>query len=495
MVCGTASDVGKSQIVAGLCRVLVRQGRRVAPFKAQNMALNSFVTVDGHEIGRAQAAQAMAARAEPDVAMNPILLKPTGEQTSQLVVDGRSAGHLTALEYHERKPALLDGVLGALDDLRHRFDVVIAEGAGSPAEINLLANDIVNLRIAKEAALPAIIVGDIDRGGVFASLFGTISLLPDDYRSLVRGFVINKFRGDPTLLGNGLDELERRTGIPTLGIIPFVHGLAIDAEDSLALTGGQHWNCPSDESTRCPGDVLDVAVVSFPRISNFTDFDALALEPAVSVRFVHERSALGHPDLIILPGSKATVVDLDWFRRVGLDLALAQCQEDGSLVLGVCGGFEMLGYGIVDHVESELGQARGLGLLPVDTVFLVDKVTRQRHGVAWGQTISGYEIHHGRITARPGARIWFDLDEGEEGIMSHDGAVLGTNLHGLFDEDRFRSVFLSYVAERRGKSFIPSGVEFAVARDKQFDKLADLLEDHLDLPALDLILAQGALAP
>jgi adenosylcobyric acid synthase len=435
----------------------------------------------------------MAARIEPEVAMNPILLKPTGEQTSQLVVNGRPAGHLTALEYHERKPALLGGVLAALDDLRHRFDVVIAEGAGSPAEINLLAHDIVNLRVAKEAALPAIIVGDIDRGGVFASLFGTVSLLPEDYRSLVKGFVINKFRGDPALLADGLHELERLTGVPTLGVIPFVPGLAIDAEDSLALMGRQHWSSRPDGSSRCQGDVLDVAIVSFPRISNFTDFDALALEPAVSIRFVREGSSLGQPDLVVLPGSKATVFDLEWLRQVGLDRAMARCYEDGSVILGICGGFEILGCRIVDHVESNQGQVRGLGLLPVDTVFLVEKVTRQRHGVAWGQPLKGYEIHHGRTTARQGAHIWFDLDEGGEGIMSDDGAVLGTNIHGLFDEDAFRSVFLSYVAERRGKSFSPSGVGFAEAREEQFDQLADMLENHLDLPALELILAQGAL--
>ncbi len=493
MVCGTASDVGKSHMVAGLCRVLVRRGRRVAPFKAQNMALNSFVTVDGHEIGRAQASQAMAARVEPEVAMNPILLKPTGDRTSQVIVDGKPSGHLTALEYQGRKPELLAGVLAALDDLRHRFDVVIAEGAGSPAEINLLAHDIVNLRIAKDAGLPAIIVGDIDRGGVFAALFGTVSLLPDDYRSLVRGFVINKFRGDPALLGDGLAELERRTGVPTLGVIPFALDLGLDAEDSLALTGRRPWHSASCRLPRGDGDVLDVAVISFPRISNFTDFDALALEPAVAVRFVHDGAGLGRPDLVILPGSKATVLDLAWLRQVGLDRAVVRCQESGSIVLGVCGGFEMLGHEIVDHVESDQGEVIGLGSLPVDTMFLAEKVTRQRHGTAWGQTVSGYEIHHGRVTARAGAQAWFDLEEGGEGIMSDDGAVLGTNLHGLLDEDGFRSTFLTHVAERRGKSFSASGLQFGAAREEQFDRLADLLEAHLDLPALDCILADGAL--
>jgi adenosylcobyric acid synthase len=489
MICGTASDVGKSHMVAGLCRLLARRGLRVAPFKAQNMALNSYVTASGHEIGRAQASQAMAARCEPEGAMNPILLKPTGEHTSQVIVNGRSVGHLSAAEYHDRKPELLGLVLTALEDLRQRFDVVIAEGAGSPSEINLLSHDIVNLRIAYEARLPALIVGDIDRGGVFAALYGTVALLPDEYRALVRGFIINKFRGDRALLGGGVEELERRSGISTLGVVPFVTGVALDAEDSLALSG--HRPRATSIASGTKREVLDVAVVALPRMSNFTDFDALALEPGVSVRFVHHGGGLGQPDLVVLPGSKATALDLEWVRLEGLDRDLTRCHAAGTVVLGVCGGFQMLGCRIRDDIESGLGDIAGLGWLGADTTFLHEKVTRQRHGTALGQAISGYEIHHGRSAAHPGAQPWLDLGEGGEGIMSQDGSVFGTNLHGLFDEDGFRTAFLTHVANHRGKSYMTAGVDFAAARESQFDRLADLLETHLDIEALDDIMAEG----
>jgi adenosylcobyric acid synthase len=425
--------------------------------------------------------------------MNPILLKPMGDRTSQVVVNGKPLGHLSALEYHDEKPALLAGVLSSLDDLRHRFDFVIAEGAGSPAEINLLAHDIVNLRIAREARLPALIVGDIDRGGVFAALFGTVSLLPENHRAMVRGFVINKFRGDPALIGDGLAELERRSGVPTLGVIPFTRDVGLDAEDSLALAGRGPWVCRSDETAGSHGDRLDVAVISLPHISNFTDLDALAQEPAVAVRLVHDRAGLGEPDLVVLPGSKATVNDLAWLRRVGLDQSIAHCHGNGSVVLGICGGFEMLGQRIVDDIESGRGEVDGLGRLPVETVFQAEKVTRQRHGVGWGWPVAGYEIHHGRVTTQEGARPWLDLEGGSEGVIGADGATFGTNLHGLFDEDEFRWAFLTAVADRRSKSFVRSKARFAAAREAQFDRLADLLEAHLDLGALDIIMAEGSL--
>src|SRR5256714_2995567 len=288
MVCGTASDVGKSAVVAGLCRLLARRGVRVAPFKAQNMALNSYVTRDGHEIGRAQGVQALAAGVEPEVAMNPILLKPTGERTSQVVVMGEPVAHLTAAEYHALKPELLALVLDALHDLRERFDVVVCEGAGSPAEINLLDHDIVNLRVAAATGIPAMVVGDIDRGGVFAALYGTVTLLPDELRPLVQGFVVNKLRGDPALLFDATADLERRCGVPTLGVLPYVHDVALDAEDSLALSGRR----PSAGGPAL-ADAIDVAVVRLPRISNFTDTDALAVEPGVGVRFVDHPHQVG----------------------------------------------------------------------------------------------------------------------------------------------------------------------------------------------------------
>jgi adenosylcobyric acid synthase len=491
MVCGTTSDAGKSHVVTGLCRLLARQGVRVAPFKAQNMALNSYVTPSGHEIGRAQGVQALAAGIEPEVAMNPILLKPTGERTSQVVVMGRPVGHMTAAEYHERKPELLGTVLAALADLRSRFDVVIVEGAGSPAEINLLDHDIVNLRIAAEAGLPVIVVGDIDRGGVFAALFGTVGLLSIPLRSLIKGFVINKFRGDPALLGDGLADLERRTGVPTLGVIPFLHDVALDAEDSLALDGFR---------PRAAGpaiaDSLDVAVVRFPRISNFTDLDALALEPGVGVRMVDTPAALGAPDVVVLPGTKATVADLAWLRGRGFDRAIAATD---ALVVGICGGLQMLGRTIEDEDEVESGDGRvdGLGWLDVHTVFEPAKVTRQRRGTAMGQRATGYQIHHGRVVRGDGTPGWVHLDDTygaeDDGAVEPDQArFLGTTLHGLFEADGFRATFLTELARRRGKTFVPAGVSFPAARRAQFDRLADTIEAHLDTAALAALLKEGA---
>ncbi len=481
MVCGTGSDVGKSSVVAGLCRLLHRRGVRVAPFKSQNMALNSYVTPSGHEIGRAQGVQALAAGVEPEVAMNPILLKPTGERTSQVVVMGRPVAVLDAAGYQAEKRRLWPAVLAALAELRRRFDVVVLEGAGSAAEINLLGSDIVNLRLAAAACVPAVVVGDIDRGGVFASLLGTVALLPDDLRPLVRGFVINKLRGDPALLGDGLAQLERRSGVPTLGVVPWLHDVDLDAEDSLAL--------PRPAAVPAAGGArLDVSVVRFPRIANFTDVDALAVEPGVGVRYVQEPAALGAPDLVVLPGSKATVADLDWLRGRGLDRAIA---ASGAAVLGICGGYQMLGRGIVDAVESGRGHVYGLGWLDVETVFGPDKVTRQRRGTALDHRVSGYEIRHGRTT---GGTPWIALDDGygTEPEGAHAGAIRGTSLHGLFEEDAFRSAFLAGVATLRGKPFTPSGVSFATARDAQIDRLADVLEASLDMAAVDAIVKEGA---
>jgi adenosylcobyric acid synthase len=463
MVCGTTSDAGKSTVVTGLCRMLARRAVRVAPFKSQNMALNSYVTTDGLEIGRAQGVQALAAGAEPDVAMNPILLKPTGERTSQVIVRGRPVGVMTAAEYHDAKPGLLPTALAALADLRARFDVVLCEGAGSPAEINLLDHDIVNLRIAAEAGLPAVVVGDIDRGGVFAALYGTVALLPAAYRPLVRGFVVNKFRGDPGLLFDGTADLERRCGIPTLGILPMLAAdvVAFDAEDSLALDG------PRPGSGAPVADALDVAVVRFPAISNVTDVDALALEPGVAVRLVHSPAQLGRPDLVVLPGTKATVADLAWLRAGGWPPAIV---ASGADVLGICGGYQMLGDKIDDPVESGAGVVEGLGWLPVRTVFAADKVVR-RVGA------TGYEIHHGRVTGTTD--------------RSPDGRVRGTSVHGLLEDDAERAALLVALAERRGKCFVPAGVSFAGARTARFDALADAVEEHLDVAALERLIEEG----
>jgi adenosylcobyric acid synthase len=490
MVCGTASDAGKSHVVSGLCRLLARRGLKVAPFKAQNMALNSFVTPAGHEIGRAQGVQALAAGVEPDVAMNPILLKPTGERTSQVVVMGRPVAHMDAAAYHDHKPNLVRVVLAALDSLRDRYDVVICEGAGNPAEINLLDRDIVNLRVAAEAGMRAIVVGDIDRGGVFAALYGTVALLPPAYRDLVGGFVINKLRGDPALLGDGPADLERRCGVPVIGVMPYVHDIGLDAEDSLALAGPRPEACGA-----AVADGLDVAAIRFPRLANFTDLDAIAIEPGVAVRLVDSPAAVGQPDLLVLPGSKATVADLEWLRGRGLEMAMAEAVAGGTTVLGVCGGYQMLGREIVDDVESGRGRVDGLGWLDTTTTFSEEKLTRQRRGRAWGQRVSGYEIHHGRTRVGDRDTPWIELDDvygaEPEGAANGAGSVLGTNLHGLLEEDGFRAELLATVASRRGRRFVAAGVSFAGAREAQLDRLADLVETHVDMGAIDALIGEA----
>jgi adenosylcobyric acid synthase len=491
MVCGTTSDAGKTTVVTGLCRVLARRGVRVAPFKAQNMALNSAVTVTGHEIGRAQVAQAQAAGVEPEVAMNPVLLKPTSDRTSQVIVDGRPWAVLDAAEYQKVKPELLGLVLDRLADLRSRYDVVLCEGAGSPAEINLLDHDIVNLRVARRSGMRALVVGDIDRGGVFAALWGTVALLPDELRELVGGFVINKLRGDPTLLGDGPAQLEARCGVPTLGVLPWTGGIGIDAEDSLALDLP-----PSSPAVGAQGGTLDVAAVRFPRVSNFTDLDPLITEPGVALRWVDHARSLGRPDLVVLPGSKATVSDLAWLRRTGLAealCALAGAAEPSTTVVGICGGYQMLGRSIHDPIEAGVSApVDGLGLLAVTTRFGPDKVLAQRRGTAWGHPVQGYQIHHGRSAPEGGPDgPWLSLDGRGEGAQSAGGAVLGSSLHGLFEADGFRTELLAQVSRRAGAGWLPSGRSFAGLRQDRFDRLADLLEDHLDLTAVDRLIAGG----
>lgn len=481
-VSGCTSDAGKSTVVAGLCRLLARNGVSVAPFKAQNMALNSYVTRTGDEIGRAQGAQALAAGLEPTVAMNPILLKPTGERTSQVVVMGQPIGVMTAAEYHEHKPELRRLVLESLAALREEFDVVLCEGAGSPTEINLLAHDIVNLSIARDGGMRSIVVGDIDRGGVFAHLFGTVALLPDELRATVGGFVINRFRGDPVLLGDGMDQLEQACGVPTLGVLPMLAGMWLDGEDSVAL------GVPIPSAGPALADPLDVVAIRLPQLSNYTDLDALALEPGVSVRYVADAASIGRPDLVVIPGSKETVSDLGWLRAQGIDRAI---EASGAEVLGICAGYQLLGASITDEVESGAGAVAGLGWLPdVVTTFGPEKVLRQHDG----HRASGYQIHHGRVAA-PAGGGWVPLDDGDEGTVRSDGRVRGTTLHGLFEHDAFRSRFLTGLAERRGKRFEGTGIVFADARAARFDRIADAIEHHLDLAALAALIAEGISPP
>src|SRR3954449_8766905 len=391
LVCGTHSDAGKSVVTAGICRWLHRSGVRVAPFKAQNMALNSVVAPDGSEIGRSQAMQAAAAGVEPEAAMNPLLIKPSGERHSQVIVMGRPYGDAYARSYQSLKHELRPVVAEALVDLRERFDVVVCEGAGSPAEINLRDADLTNMWLAREADLPVIVVADIDRGGVFASLFGTLALLDAADQAHVAGFVINKFRGDEGILAPGLAQLEDRTGRPTLGVLPYVDDLWLDVEDSLALEG-RRAEAPTT------GDTLDVAVVRLRWMSNFTDADALAAEPGVRVRFTTSPADVERADLVVVPGTKATVEDLERLRASGVADALAARAAAGAPILGICGGYQLLGERIDDEVESRRGTVDGLGLLPVTTAFAPDKLLRRPSGhCAWlGTDVAGYEIRHGR---------------------------------------------------------------------------------------------------
>jgi adenosylcobyric acid synthase len=483
MVCGTASDVGKSRLVAGLCRALARRGATVSPFKAQNMSLNSTVTRAGHEIARAQAFQAAAARTEPDILMGPVLLKPMGDGMSQLVVMGRPAREVRFGATWDPAELLEATVMPALDELRRRYDVVVAEGAGGAAEVNLLSSDIANLPLAKRAGLPALLVGDIEKGGVFASIFGTVALLPPELRAQLRGFVINKLRGYRELLAPGIAELERRLSLPCLGALPHLGPLPADEEDSLALATAL-------EASTAPGAAaLDIAIVRLPHLANFTDFAPLTLESDVSVRYVSHPVALGHPDLVVLPGSKATVADLSWLRVTGLDAAIRAAHLNGSSLLGVCGGYQMLGTDIFDDVESRAGHVEGLGYLEMSTCFQAEKTTRWRDGRSLsGETVSGYEIHHGQPVPQAKTAPWFWLESGQgleaEGVPGATTGIWGTSLHGVLENDGLRASLLQQVAWHQGKTFTPSGLSFAAAREQMIDQLADAVEAHLDLGAI-----------
>lgn len=485
LVAGTHSDAGKSLVTAGICRWLHRQGVRVAPFKAQNMALNSVVTRDGDEIGRSQAVQAAAAGVEPEAAMNPILIKPSGERHSQLVVMGRPYGHAGARDYQRRKDELRPIVADALADLRSRFDVVVCEGAGSPAEINLRHADLTNMGLARAADLPVIVVADIDRGGVFGSLFGTLALLDAADQAQVAGFVINKFRGDRTILRPGLERLHELTGRPTLGVLPYAEDLWMDTEDSLAL-----------EATRPEavgdGDTLDVAVLRLRWMSNFTDVDALADEPGVRVRFTRSVADVERADLVVVPGTKATVEDLERLRASGLADALVARARAEQPILGICGGYQLLGERIEDDVESGCGTVDGLGLLPVTTRFRPDKLLGLRTGRSpWlDATVSGYEIRHGRPDPHGGEPLLVHDDGTPEGCRV--GTTLGTSWHGVLEDDGFRRALLTRVAAARGRRFVPGTTSFAAARAARLDVLGDLVEQHLDVDHLLRIIDAGA---
>jgi len=494
MIQGTASSAGKSLLVTALCRIFHQDGLRVAPFKAQNMANNSFVTPDGLELGRAQAVQAEAAGVAPRVEMNPILLKPEAHYRSQLVVLGRPRGTIGGGDFLQRKVELWPIVATALDRLRALFDLVVIEGAGSPAEINLRAGDIVNMRVACYAQAPVLLVGDIDRGGVFAHLVGTLQLLDAEERALVRGLVINKFRGAAELLQPGLDWLRVYTGVPVLGVVPWLEDARIADEDAVVL-----------EHTRSTAPAtLDIVVPKLPHVANFDDLDPLIAEPDVSVRWVERPEEFGAPDLVVLPGSKATASDLGWLQATGLAERVVVHARAGGAVIGVCGGFQMLGVALHDpeRVESETEHVPGLGLLPVETWFACEKATHQVRAVvadargllegAADVAITGYEIHMGATeTPTPALRILSRSGRScdvPDGAIDDSGLVFGTYIHGLFDNDALRTVLLANLARRKGRERAATGQGWS--REAAYDRLAAHVRAALDMRALYSLIEQ-----
>ena len=487
MVQGTMSGAGKSLLCAALCRIFAQDGYRTAPFKSQNMALNSFVTRDGLEMGRAQVVQAQAAGVEPDVRMNPILLKPSSDIGSQVIVNGEVRGDMPAKEYFRRKKALIPDILRAYDGLASEFDIIVIEGAGSPAEINLKSDDIVNMGLARLVAAPVLLAGDIDRGGVFAQLYGTVELLEPDERARICGLIINKFRGDVEILRPGLAMLEEKTRLPVVGVVPY---LKVDIEDEDSLSERlQQKNAVKP---------LDVAIVRLPHISNFTDFMPLEQHPLLGVRYVQAARELGMPDLIILPGTKNTVNDLLWLRQCGLETAVQKLARRGTPVLGVCGGYQMLVGMLDDSAGTESGRPqtlRGLELLPTRTVFTLEKrraqVTATAAAPFAGAALTGYEIHTGRTTVE-GAPFCTLADGTPDGCVQ--GSVFGTYLHGLFDSGELTEKLAALLCRRKGLApETAAPLTMQAYREQQFDLLADGVRRALDMSAI--YAAMGLAAP
>ena len=478
MVQGTMSGAGKSLLCAALCRIFAQDGYRTAPFKSQNMALNSFVTRDGLEMGRAQVVQAQAAGVEPDVRMNPILLKPSSDIGSQVIVNGEVRGDMPAKEYFRQKKALIPDILRAYDGLASEFDIIVIEGAGSPAEINLKADDIVNMGLARLVDAPVLLAGDIDRGGVFAQLYGTVELLEPGERARICGLIINKFRGDVEILRPGLAMLEEKTRLPVVGVVPY---LKVDIEDEDSLSD----RLQQKKSVK----PLDVAIVRLPHISNFTDFMPLEQHPLLGVRYVQAARELGMPDLIILPGTKNTVNDLLWLRQCGLETAVQKLARRGTPVLGVCGGYQMLGGMLDDSAGTESGRPqtlRGLELLPTRTVFTLEKrraqVTATAAAPFAGAALTGYEIHTGRTTVE-GAPFCTLADGTPEGCVQ--GNVFGTYLHGLFDSGELTEKLAALLCRRKGLApETAAPLTMQAYREQQFDLLADGVRRALDMSAI-----------
>ena len=489
MIQGTASNAGKSLLAAGLCRIFKQDGYRVAPFKSQNMALNSAITPDGLEMGRAQVVQAEAAGVAPDARMNPILLKPTSSVGSQVIVNGVPRGTMPAGEYFRYRKALIPEVMAAYQSLSADYDVIVIEGAGSPAEINLRQDDIVNMGMAKRAKAPVLLCGDIDRGGVFASLYGTVKLLEPDEQALIRGLIINKFRGDVEILRPGLGQLEALTGKPVLGVVPMLD-VDVDDEDSLSARLGR----------RERAGLVDIAVVRLPRLSNFTDFNPLERMEEVSLRYVGSVKELGRPDLVILPGTKNTMDDLRWLRQSGLEAAILKHASAGGAVAGICGGYQMLGQNVSDPDGVEGGGTlRGLGLLPAETVFQGEKTRTRVTGrflapegifaALGGVPFEGYEIHMGRTESAAGPLMEFTTQTGErraDGLSA--GNVWGCYVHGLFDKAEAAEALVNALLKAKGLDRAAASVDWQAYAQQQYDKLADGLRESLDMEQLYRIL-------
>lgn len=500
MIQGTMSNSGKSFLAAALCRIFHQDGYRTAPFKSQNMALNSYITDDGLEIGRAQAMQAEAAGISPTAEMNPILLKPTSHMGSQVVIMGEVFGNMKAMDYYRRKPELIPVIKDAFARLEEEYEVIVLEGAGSPAEINLRENDIVNMGMAEMADAPVLLVGDIDRGGVFASLYGTVKLLSPQEQKRIRGLIINKFRGDVEILKPGLDMIEEKTGIPVVGVIP-MEEIDLDDEDSLSerLDAGKERKNQTEAGAERP--YLEIAVIHLPHISNFTDFNPLEQSGGVSLRYVNRVSQLGQPDLLILPGTKNTMADLAWMRETGLEEGIIRLVEEKKIpLIGICGGYQMLGEGLKDPegVEGVPGSSmKGMGLLHAETIFASRKTRTRIRGcvhaengifsAGQGSQISGYEIHMGVTRALPfpereDAKTAVVLEDGRmDGLCREDGLVFGTYLHGLFDNEEWTGRLLSGLAEKKGILWSSPEESRRAYKERQYDRLARLVRENLDM--------------
>ena len=497
MVQGTMSNAGKSLLAAGLCRIFHQDGYKVAPFKSQNMALNSFITEEGLEMGRAQVMQAEAAGIKPSVLMNPILLKPTNDVGSQVIVNGEVLGTMSARDYFAYKTKLIPDIMKAYNKLAEENDIIVIEGAGSPAEINLKQEDIVNMGMAKMAKAPVLLVGDIDRGGVFAQLIGTVMLLEEDEKAMVKGLVINKFRGDKTILDPGVKMLEEKSGIPVVGVAPYLN-IQVEDEDSLTERFNQHGEI----------GVIDLAVIRVPRISNFTDFNPFESMPGVTVRYVKSAAELGDPDMILLPGTKNTMEDLLWMRENGLEALILKAAANGKVIFGICGGYQMLGETLSDpdHVEAG-GSIRGMGLLPMDTVF-ADGKTRTRVNGTFGEVggvldcltgtkLSGYEIHMGVSTLKDSVASMTQIEDfvkkdGTKADGAQHGNVYGTYVHGVFDKEDVAKAVIRGIGRMKGiDTENITGVDFQAFKETQYDILAAELRKHLDMDKIYKILNAG----